>query len=1067
MPIEPSIDPSQLPKWVLTVLSIYIVLLAFSKIKQVLVEDIQPIFYNPVQRRRRNRRQRFADHVESEVRRLNNLESWNDNRFSELEAEVEFQGHWMAFSWLPFIRRSRYGTRRERSLSKALQVTEERLILVEGDPGSGKSVALRYVTKQLAQKAAKSRSTKSTIPIYVNLRELERSEKEAIDRNLIETFILKALNRASNRDVEAFLDEEFQQGLQDGTWLFLFDSFDEIPEVLSSTEADQIIQDYSGAIYDFLHGMNKCRGIVASRYFRGPDQAGFHHFRILPLTEERKLRLIRKAFLPVKLEQELLGELGVARYEIREMTKNPMFLSLLCQHMEVGNPFPKNPHSVFESYIDARLKYDAPRLQRRFNLTPDRLRRTAESVAFAMSSDNEIGLSPNRERLKSAMVRQGIDIEQDIDSVLDALEYIKIARTDTLVTSNISPSFTFAHRRFQEYFATNVVLREQHKIQPRQLLTDARWRETAVVLFQTQNPESLKYLFEEIMLILSEMIKSISNIIDKPLVYISSLKDIDAINQKQELPQLFAWPQGFLHLLSLLQDGFANRAHDLPDDIRVVSSKILLTAYTRGILPDRKWALEVAGVVPQPALLWLLRSSLAEQGQWMRDITYHQATKLGIIPEDVASWIRKALVISFVEGRLRRERFTTRTHLSRLDKPESFISVMDFILSIKPVDLLAHILFFMFLLTQNLKYLPEIPTLKEIPQITDFLNNLLAQGYTCYFALAILVTLSFLMGSLFSSSYDIDSYLLSVIVPLASTFRFFILFATMIFVDVNARYMIIIVFICVYMATWSHFAAICAYAGLFTQKKYWPFIQVLLPYYALINMRSVFGSIVIRTLNSKLLPILALYIVLSIVLLIALGIGELIRSFAPGFLESIYQWVLGAGILLALLLSPFIFIGFVYQAARSIIRKLKDWQTWRRWSKTVTENSVTGIQLIGLLDSYYYTGYRTKTLQYIREKSLLKNNQESEGILLNIILTAEIMKYSKRNDHSFARTRGFRLKNSLGDDNGNDNILEINLPDWSKKSWLQELNPDFLDQAAMLVERLRLQRQPAVQVIYG
>jgi hypothetical protein len=89
MPIEPSIDPSQLPTWVLSVLSIDIVLLAFSKIKQVVVEDIQPIFYNPVQRRRRNRRQRFADHVESEMRRLNNLESWNDNRFSELEAEVD------------------------------------------------------------------------------------------------------------------------------------------------------------------------------------------------------------------------------------------------------------------------------------------------------------------------------------------------------------------------------------------------------------------------------------------------------------------------------------------------------------------------------------------------------------------------------------------------------------------------------------------------------------------------------------------------------------------------------------------------------------------------------------------------------------------------------------------------------------------------------------------------------------------------------------------------------------------------------------------------------------------
>ena len=31
----------------------------------------------------------FADHVESEIRRLNTLEAWNDNRFTESEAERE------------------------------------------------------------------------------------------------------------------------------------------------------------------------------------------------------------------------------------------------------------------------------------------------------------------------------------------------------------------------------------------------------------------------------------------------------------------------------------------------------------------------------------------------------------------------------------------------------------------------------------------------------------------------------------------------------------------------------------------------------------------------------------------------------------------------------------------------------------------------------------------------------------------------------------------------------------------------------------------------------------------
>ena len=182
---------------------------------------------------------------------LNSQEDWKDYHFTELEAEVEAEGR-RRFFWL-----SRYNTlRRERSLAKALEHSSERCILVEGEPGSGKSVALRHVALHMAEKAARSLSVHSVIPIYVNLKELERDVSTPIDRNLIEEFILVSLKQANDRDIERFLDEDFQEGMKNGVWFFLFDSFDEIPEVLSSTDVDEVIKDYSSAINDFLHGMN-------------------------------------------------------------------------------------------------------------------------------------------------------------------------------------------------------------------------------------------------------------------------------------------------------------------------------------------------------------------------------------------------------------------------------------------------------------------------------------------------------------------------------------------------------------------------------------------------------------------------------------------------------------------------------------------------------------------------------------------------------------------------------------------------------------------------------------------
>src|SRR6185503_13292593 len=120
------------------------------------------------------------------------------------------------------------------------------------------------------------------------------------------------------------------------TWFFLFDSFDEIPEILSSTEADKTVRQYATAISDFLHGLNQCRGIIASRFFHGPRQFGWPRFSILPLSSSRRTELVRKANLKPDVEMNLLGQIETAAQEVRMMASNPMFLGLLCEHMRSG-----------------------------------------------------------------------------------------------------------------------------------------------------------------------------------------------------------------------------------------------------------------------------------------------------------------------------------------------------------------------------------------------------------------------------------------------------------------------------------------------------------------------------------------------------------------------------------------------------------------------------------------------------------------------------------------------------------------------------------------------------------
>jgi hypothetical protein len=98
-------------------------------------------------KRRAAQRARFASAMAAQVARVSELEEWRDERFAELDAEVEVHGR-QARGLLR--RRRRETIRRVPSLSIALEESSDSVILLEGEPGSGKSVALRHVASRLA-----------------------------------------------------------------------------------------------------------------------------------------------------------------------------------------------------------------------------------------------------------------------------------------------------------------------------------------------------------------------------------------------------------------------------------------------------------------------------------------------------------------------------------------------------------------------------------------------------------------------------------------------------------------------------------------------------------------------------------------------------------------------------------------------------------------------------------------------------------------------------------------------------------------------------------------------------
>lgn len=1056
-----------LPPWLSSLFN-YILLLIFcllaiwggliviSQIIKIWTEQIRPLYYNQEQKKRLLKRQRFADYIEHEIRQLNSREEWKDYRFTELEAEVEAEGKQVKFFILPFFQSTKRGLRREQSLSKALELSSERLILVEGEPGSGKSVALRHVAEKLAQRSMKDKSIKSVIPLYINLKKLERSSKVKINRELIEYFVKQELNRVNDRDIEQFLDEEFQKGVQEGTWLFLFDSFDELPEVLSSVEADTTIRNYAEAIDDFLSGFNKCRGIIASRQFRGPKHLGWPRFRILPL-ESRRWELIRKAELEPRIEKELNGRLRIAPQEIQDMTKNPMFLGILCEDMRDGSPFPENTHSVFENYLEKRLTRDADRLQRRFKLTPAEVRTAAEKVAFCMSIDPNLGLSPAREGIRGAMGRLGFKLRGNLEQYLNALEYLKLARSEAQIVAGDSQFFTFAHRRFQEYFATCVVLSDLNRISPRQLLTDGRWRETAVVIFQTQPPEVFAPILAEARYLLDEIAGNISGLIDDPVGYVNP----ETINKNLSAPKPFAWPDGLLPLLGLLQDGFISRIKELPDDIQMQAGRFLLTASSEGTLADQKWSLEVAGITPQPVLLWLLRHGFASESQWLKEVAYRQTARLSQIPDDIAADIRQALVILFARNRLNKEFFATHAHLSRLDQASRYINILRLLKWISPIDIILHIGVFFGVIGALMLARSELSVLFALFAVAPllFMSHLTLRKFP-YFVYAINLS-SLYYTNLFSSSSAV--FQASYTSYLRSHRKSFFLGGFPIYIR--------LIF---FPLLWSIFAILAANTGQFTHPFWWAFLLLFPVLYFIIKFRELIKYVISKFKVIAFVTFLCLLI--FVIMFWCIYNPDSVISKILFFSYSI----------IVVCFIPLTVIGNFISFISSYIQ---DWIKWQKWLK-IRPSFITAQELLNLITHYHHARFSKRLIIIIRERNSLLATEDSEQLLKELALALESsiisnerqfkmqLKMQQRKWRKYLKNPFYAIKdisrrlnlvrkssqtltrervnNYSGSEFFNTWLGKYTLKD---KSRLVNLGSEFLDEIYILLEQIRARRQ--------
>jgi energy-coupling factor transporter ATP-binding protein EcfA2 len=938
----------------------------FEGITKLRREIIQPLRYTPEQRKRLQNRQLIARHIKQVIEDIAREENWSDARFTELEAEVEAEGR---HTW--YLLWQRTGRYRTKSLSNALASSQERLIHVEGEPGSGKSTALRHIAINLARKATHARSLHNTIPVYINLKGMKRDPGKLIDRTLIAEFAKSSIIAGS--DIGPLLEEEMNHSLVDGTWIFLFDSFDEVPDILSSTEADDSVQFYAKAISSFLSGTNQSRGVIASRAFRAPKQLNWPKFVIQPLSDNGRLELIEKFGLSEQEIKHLLAYLSSSTIDVQRMAENPLFLSLLCDQVKHGDTIPQDAHKVLETFLKNRFTRDESRLQMHGIASTAEVWKSAEQIGFVMAYDQGLGLNPSVNDLAASAKLQFGNDAADMVRGLSALELLRIGR---MSKDGEQKTFTFSHRRFQEFFATSVVVRFPSRVPFHKLLTNGNWRETVVVLLQSQDVNVVAGIIEA----LNDELKVAINQIEATIT-----------KSTGEQHRLFPWPASALHILGVLQDGFVTRYESLSQDLRKIAGQIVASAFKYGTLLDHRWALEVAGAIPSVQLTELLTSTFAQESQMLRDVAYTQAARLSILPKTLVSQIRIALCQIAWSGRLNRERFATRAYVARLKRAVDLTASLRLLEWISKIDIALHAMCFVVL--APFIYFLVYRHKPTIAQAELLLLTLLLVSVLLYRRMLKWQVPTFGKKSIFTplSVFGWAFFIVYVRVALWITIFAGLLLlpvsSILLLPETSTLHWILISAAVVFTISWAPFAQIAAASGQLCEIAWWPLLPLFPILYAIYNPRTIITALGMLLHNWKM--------IIGVIVYFAglMFLTKIAKTFNIYGLHA-FPWLLGV----VSILSAFHFLVLVFRDKRLLRRNAnRDSTLWDAQG------------FAKLLAQFKLDRYRLAWVRWARQNRKIACTPSDEKFISALAINVEKAR-SLRRSQAQTVTLGQRLK---------------------------------------------------------